>query len=35
MNKNEKNTTQLPFKQKWTGPIDNSGNFHLAKMGLF
>ena len=23
-----KNTTQQPLKQKWTGPIDNSGKFH-------
>ena len=27
--KNE-NTTQQPFKQKLTGPIDNSWKFHLA-----
>ena len=23
-----KNTTQQAFKQKWTGSIDKSGNFH-------
>ena len=25
-----KNTTQQPLEQKWTGPIDKSGKFHLA-----
>ena len=24
------NTIQQPLKQKWTGPIDNSGKFHSA-----
>ena len=28
--KKEKHTIQQPLKQKWTGPIDNSGKFHLA-----
>ena len=25
-----KNTTQQPFKKKWTVPIDNDGQIHLA-----
>ena len=30
-----KNSTQQPLKQKWTGPIDNSRQVHLAfKNGL-
>ena len=28
-----KNTTQEPFKRKWTYPTDKSGTFHSALMG--
>ena len=27
-----KNTTQNPFKRKWTYPIDNNGKFHWDLM---
>ena len=27
------NTKHLPLKQKWTGPFDKSGEFHLTEMG--
>ena len=29
-----KNITEQPIKQKWPGPIDNSGKFHSAYMGF-